>query len=161
MLSSKIRRILGFLVKLYTYPYNFQTEERYNSEARCRTQGQIVAKWCDGSLDTPDAAKATPHIAYNRNFSSDAEDLVQVKPQLYNVKLRVGQPVKFPFSYQEAKDYPVDLYMLLDASQTMSKIKAELAKQSKNIYRTMQRMTKNVHMGFGTFVDKNTQPFTL
>lgn len=108
-------------------------------------------------MDVPD--EAIINATANNNFSSSG-DVVQIKPQAYQVKLRSGQPLNFTFSFQGAKDYPVDLYMLLDASNTMSEIKSKLSNHSENIYRIMQGMTKNVKLGFGTYVDKNTAPFT-
>ncbi|KOB67435.1 Integrin beta [Operophtera brumata] len=93
--------------------------------------------------------------------SSETGAVVQIKPQLYDVKLRPGQPLKFNFSFQGAKNYPVDLYILLDVSLTMKNIKKSLASDSENIYKTMQSMTEKVNIGFGTFIDKNTQPYTL
>ena len=67
-------------------------------------------------------------------------------------------PKSFNFSFQGAKNYPVDLYFLLDASKTMNNIKENTANQSENIYLAMKEMTTNVHLGFGTFIDKGMLP---
>lgn len=112
-------------------------------------------------MDIPDKAHVFANESFNRDFSSATGAVVQIKPQLYNIKLRPGQTLNFTFSFQGAKDYPVDLYILLDASETMSEIKDNLEFHSENIYNTMQKMTKNVNIGYGTFIDKNIQPFTL
>ncbi|XP_068621175.1 integrin beta-PS-like [Battus philenor] len=97
---------------------------------------------------------------YDRSFSSDLGKTVQIRPQGYKIKLRIGQQINFQFSYEAAKDYPVDIYFLVDASNSMEVIKKQTANQSKHIYYTLSNLTSNVFLGLGTFIDKNALPFT-
>lgn len=76
------------------------------------------------------------------------------------MKLRPGREEKFKFSFKGAPNYPVDLYFLMDASTSMKLVKAMAVKQSENIYNTIKNMTNNVTLGFGTFVDKRSFPYT-
>lgn len=96
----------------------------------------------------------------NLNFSSNIGKVIQMRPQRIQVKLRPGMPMEFNFSYKPASDYPVDLYFLLDASLSMEKIKNKIEEQSTNIYNTMVKLTSNIQLGMGSFVDKNAIPFT-
>ena len=45
---------------------------------------------------------------------------VQITPQRVRMKLRVGQESKMTFKVVKAKQFPVDLYYLMDLSNSMS-----------------------------------------
>ena len=48
------------------------------------------------------------------------EEIVQIAPQEINMRLRVGETTKIRFEVANAKTYPVDLYYLMDLSNSMS-----------------------------------------
>ena len=48
------------------------------------------------------------------------EEIVQIAPQEINMRLRVGETTKIRFQVANAKTYPVDLYYLMDLSNSMS-----------------------------------------
>lgn len=118
-------------------------------------QGSVEANWCPKSLQNP---QNVVKDLETKEFSSDSEHVIQIKPQRYKLTLRQGMPQSFNFSFQGAKDYPVDLYLLLDASRTMERIKNMTAKKAENIYDAIKNMTTNVRLGFGTFIDKRMLP---
>ncbi|CAH3842726.1 unnamed protein product [Pieris brassicae] len=99
-------------------------------------------------------------IGQNKKFSSEAGHVIQIKPQSVKIKLRPGQQENFEFSFKNADNYPVDLYFLMDGSTTMKAMKDQTRDKSENIYKTMKSMSTNVLIGMGTFVDKNTLPYT-
>lgn len=72
-----------------------------------------------------------------------------------------GQIVNFTVAFKQAKDYPVDVYFLMDLSNSMKDDKEQLTKLSDDIVKTMKKLTSNVTLGFGSFVDKNVQPFVI
>jgi integrin beta 1 len=84
---------------------------------------------------------------------------VQIKPQRINVKLRPHSPVRFNISYQLAEDYPVDLYFLMDLSNSMDVHKDKLSQLGHVLATSMRNITKNFRLGFGSFVEKETLPF--
>ncbi|CAK1549666.1 unnamed protein product [Leptosia nina] len=131
--------------------------DSYNA-TRCMSSLDLDSEsdWCAGDRIQP---KSDIDVGENQNFSSDTGNVIQIRPQSLKLKLRPGETVYFQFSYKNAKDYPVDLYFLMDASKSMEPIKEKTSNQSENIYRTMKNMTKNVLLGMGTFVDKNTLPY--
>lgn len=60
--------------------------------------------------------------------------------------------------FKQAKDYPVDLYFLMDLSRSMSDDKDQLEKLGDKLAYTMRNMTRFFRLGFGSFVDKNIKP---
>ncbi|XP_075991987.1 integrin beta-6-like [Anticarsia gemmatalis] len=123
---------------------------------RCQPAQKVG--WCPEQLQNPINERK---VTEEQDFSSVTGNVIQIKPQQYKMKLRPGVSQDFQFSFQGAEDYPVDLYFLIDASSTMEDIKSATAYQSANIYKTFKNITKNVHLGFGTFVEKQLSPFSF
>ncbi|KAJ0181645.1 hypothetical protein K1T71_002367 [Dendrolimus kikuchii] len=126
---------------------------------RCKQEDSFIADWCPKDLQNPKSFLDT-NIPDNRNFSALDDNVVQMKPQKYKLYLRPGRAVNFTFSFQVAEDYPVDMYFLLDTSISMHEFNKMAADKTSEIYMTMKNMTKNVNLGYGTFIDKNALPFT-
>ena len=61
--------------------------------------------------------------------------------------------------YSVSEDLKLDLYYLMDMSQTMSDDKETLSNLGEDLANTMTELTENFKIGFGTFVDKVTLPF--
>ncbi|CAH3842435.1 integrin beta pat-3-like isoform X1 [Pieris brassicae] len=132
--------------------------DNYNGP-RCMTAEKYIDSkdWCIGNTINPNS---TMEIGQNKKFSSEAGHVIQIKPQSVKIKLRPGQQENFEFSFKNADNYPVDLYFLMDGSTTMKAMKDQTRDKSENIYKTMKSMSTNVLIGMGTFVDKNTLPYT-
>lgn len=103
-------------------------------------------------------------IKQNRELSwakaASINEAVQIKPQLIKLTLRPKKYETVKMFYRQAVDYPVDLYYLMDVSKTMSKHKQKLAELGNELANQMGLITKNFRLGFGSFIDKNIQPFT-
>ena len=63
------------------------------------------------------------------------------------------------FYYEQAEDYPVDLYYLMDLSKSMEDDKEKLSALGDLLSATMQNITSNFRLGFGSFVDKVVMPY--
>ena len=63
------------------------------------------------------------------------------------------------FFYEQAQDYPVDLYYLMDLSKSMEDDKEKLSALGDLLAETMQNITSNFRLGFGSFVDKVVMPY--
>ena len=63
------------------------------------------------------------------------------------------------FYYEEAQDYPVDLYYLMDLSKSMEDDKEKLSALGDLLAETMKKITSNFRLGFGSFVDKVVMPY--
>ncbi|XP_065665072.1 integrin beta-1-A isoform X2 [Hydra vulgaris] len=92
----------------------------------------------------------------NNAFSST----IQVVPQEVSFKLRPFQSQQFKISVKPARDYPVQLYYLMDMSKSMEDDQEKLKSLGKKIAEEINKITKNYQLAFGSFVDKTVSPFT-
>lgn len=76
-----------------------------------------------------------------------------------DITVRPGQVVNFTVKYRPAKDYPLDVYYLMDYSYTMKKYLMLLQEQGTEIYKKLSELTNNVRLGVGSFVEKPGLPF--
>ncbi|XP_066139996.1 integrin beta-PS isoform X2 [Euwallacea fornicatus] len=90
---------------------------------------------------------------------SGGHQIVQVAPQRISLKLRARQSYSVYMSYTQAEDYPVDLYYLMDLSRSMFDDKEKLSSLGDQLAYTMQQVTSNFKLGFGSFVDKVVMPY--
>jgi protocadherin alpha len=61
--------------------------------------------------------------------------------------------------FRQAENYPVDLYYVMDMSNSMADDKERLAAVGDLIAIRMKNITQNFRLGFGSFVDKKTMPY--
>merc|ERR1719447_259100 len=87
------------------------------------------------------------------------KEAVQVKPQHVELKLRINEAYDLDFYYEQAEDYPVDLYYLMDLSKSMEDDKEKLSALGDLLADAMSRLTSNFRLGFGSFVDKVVMPY--
>ena len=57
-------------------------------------------------------------------------------------------------------DVPVDIYFLMDLSESMSTSKQNLVNTATEISKHVQKLTKDARFGFGSFSEKPTPPFS-
>ncbi|XP_069966730.1 integrin beta-PS isoform X2 [Bactrocera oleae] len=62
--------------------------------------------------------------------------------------------------YARALDYPVDLYYLMDLSESMKDDRDTLSALGDTLAETMRNLTSDFRLGFGSFTDKVIMPFT-
>jgi len=93
------------------------------------------------------------------NKGQEYKEAVQVKPQHVQLKLRTNEAYDLDFYYEQAEDYPVDLYYLMDLSKSMEDDKEKLSALGDRLSATMQSITSNFRLGFGSFVDKVVMPY--
>jgi len=73
--------------------------------------------------------------------------------------VRVGHRGRVKFRVAQAKDYPVDLYYLMDLSNSMSDDRDNVVKLGRELALAVQNITDDFQIGFGSFVDKEVLPF--
>ena len=78
---------------------------------------------------------------------------------MYSSIYIAGDPETINFAFKLVEDYPVDLYYLLDLSSSMKDDLDSLRSLGKDLGESMQKITKDLRMGFGSFVDKTVMPF--
>ena len=64
------------------------------------------------------------------------------------------------FKITPSDDHPVDLYFVMDLSNSMVHYQDNLVEASLAIADKIRVTTKNFRMGFGSFSDKPTAPFS-
>uniref|UniRef100_A0A8C5R2Y5 Integrin beta n=1 Tax=Leptobrachium leishanense TaxID=445787 RepID=A0A8C5R2Y5_9ANUR len=84
----------------------------------------------------------------------------QVSPQLMSMRLRAGQEASFDLQVFEPLDTPVDLYILMDFSYSMSDDLDNLKKMGQDLANVVSSLSSNYTIGFGKFVDKVSVPQT-
>lgn len=63
------------------------------------------------------------------------------------------------FQYQQAENYPVDLYYIMDLSNSMEPHRMKLGELGVKLAEALKNLTSNVRLGFGSFIDKVDLPF--
>uniref|UniRef100_A0ACB8ELA4 Integrin beta-4 n=1 Tax=Sphaerodactylus townsendi TaxID=933632 RepID=A0ACB8ELA4_9SAUR len=84
----------------------------------------------------------------------------QVTPQQMSVKLRAGEEANFQMDVFEPLESPLDLYILMDFSYSMSDDLDNLKKMGQQLAKFLRELTDNYTIGFGKFVDKVSAPQT-
>lgn len=93
-----------------------------------------------------------------RDFNKDF-DSVQIKPQNIRMKLHKNRPQTVRLSYKPAKNYPLDLYYLMDLTWSMRDDKETLVRMGGSLTKSLSNLTENFRLGFGSFADKPIMPF--
>ncbi|KAI5745133.1 hypothetical protein M8J76_008482 [Diaphorina citri] len=91
--------------------------------------------------------------------ASGHSEAVQISPQHVSLKLRINEAYRMVVDYAQAEDYPVDLYYLMDLSNSMRDDKDRLSALGDQLSASMQEVTSNFRLGFGSFVDKVVMPY--
>uniref|UniRef100_A0A8C0UY49 Integrin beta n=1 Tax=Cyanistes caeruleus TaxID=156563 RepID=A0A8C0UY49_CYACU len=84
----------------------------------------------------------------------------QVSPQAMFMRLRAGEEMSFDMDVFQPKESPVDLYILMDFSYSMSDDLDNLKSMGHNLADFLKALTSNYTIGFGKFVDKVSSPQT-
>lgn len=84
---------------------------------------------------------------------------IQIKPQEILLRLKPKSPFPLYVDFKQAEDYPVDLYYLMDLSNSMKDDKEKLALLGDLLAAEMGKITSNFRLGFGSFVDKVVMPY--
>ncbi|XP_035709280.1 integrin beta-PS isoform X2 [Folsomia candida] len=93
-------------------------------------------------------------------MNEDAQESA-VRPFHVHVKLRPGSrhKINVTMAYTDEENRPLDLYILMDLSCTMSTHKDRVAKLAKNLAENLRLLTSGLRMGFGSFIDKPVLPY--
>lgn len=93
-----------------------------------------------------------------RDFNKES-DAVQIKPQHVKMKLRKNRQQTVRLNYKPARNYPLDLYYLMDLTWSMRDDKETLVKMGGSLTQSLSNLTENFRLGFGSFADKPIMPF--
>ncbi|KAK2858347.1 hypothetical protein Q7C36_006266, partial [Tachysurus vachellii] len=128
-----------------------------SDERRCDSAESLRMRSCQSeNMIDP---KPNIFIMKENELNSDLTNVVQLKPQSLNVKLRVGVPQEFKVEFKRAEGYPIDLYYLMDLSYSMKDDLDKIKNLGQDILDNLKKATKTVRIGFGSFVDKEKLPY--
>lgn len=121
----------------------------------CRSKN-YKDNWCREGLESP---KSRIEITENHAFSNHTDQPIQIKPQRIKLTLRKGEKYNLKFQYKMTENFPVDLYYIMDLSNSMRPYKVKLAQLGNKLAQAMRELTTNFRLGFGSFIDKVELPF--
>ncbi|XP_073961601.1 integrin betanu subunit [Choristoneura fumiferana] len=129
---------------------------------RCNDDESLVASGCgQGMIQRP--LKPVWEVAENRSLqdvdSGSSESVVQIQPQRIRLSLKPRETTKIQFSYRPAKNYPLDLYYLMDLTWSMKDDKETLVSLRDDLPSMLKNLTDNFRLGFGSFADKPVLPY--
>jgi len=130
-------------------------------EPRCDLPANLVTRRCKAeNIENPNSTiEATRDEPLSEVNEEKVGQATQIKPQRINIRARAGQKIQVNLEFKQAEDYPVDLYYLLDLSQSMSDDLEKLQKLGKKLGEEMKNITRDFRLGFGSFVDKTVMPY--
>eukprot|EP00118_Oscarella_pearsei_P024782 m.306789 g.306789 ORF g.306789 m.306789 type:complete len:815 (+) comp41587_c0_seq1:178-2622(+) len=129
---------------------------------RCQSTSVIQddSTWCNGdSGPNPDFVE-NPASNLTIDLNNPFDSSTQLRPQKVTVDMRLGDVQELSVSAQRAGNFPMDLYYLMDVSDTMKDDLERLKALASSIGVTASSLTNDIQLGFGTFVDKPVLPFT-
>ncbi|XP_060805621.1 integrin beta-3 [Amyelois transitella] len=102
--------------------------------------------------------KVSPPDYITRDFRG-GKDAIQFVPHKLDIATRPGLVVNFDMHYKPAKDFPIDVYYLMDHSYTMEVHTKLLMQEGKKLYEELKSFTNNVRFGVGSFIEKSALPY--
>ncbi|KOC66084.1 Integrin beta-nu [Habropoda laboriosa] len=108
-------------------------------------------------------SSGSKEVLENSNFQDMAAGRtpIQLRPQRIKVKISSHSKIMIPIHYRLAKNYPLDLYYLMDLTWSMKDDKDTLVSLGWNMSNTFGKITNDFRLGFGSYADKPLMPMTF
>nr|CAB38100.1 integrin beta subunit [Suberites domuncula] len=103
--------------------------------------------------------RPAPMGGSSNTASPPLEGNTQISPSIVRVDIRPGQPVNFPITVRPARNFPGDIYLLMDLSFSMADDLQNLKNLGSRLATEISGISENFQVGFGSFVDKRLPPF--
>lgn len=129
---------------------------------RCNDDESLVTAGCgQAMIQRPE--KPLWEVAENSSLQDmqpgSQESVVQIQPQRIRLSLKPRETKKIEFSFRPAKNYPLDLYYLMDLTWSMKDDKETLVSLRDDLPEMLKNLTDNFRLGFGSFAEKPIMPF--
>ncbi|XP_066474181.1 integrin beta-4 isoform X3 [Tiliqua scincoides] len=135
---------------------SFCTSETFK-EARCNFRENLMKYGCSEAS----IVHVRGDVLMTQEFKIDKSlKRTQVTPQKMVMRLRAGEDASFRMDVFEPLESPVDLYILMDFSYSMSDDLNNLKSMGQQLATFLRELTDNYTIGFGKFVDKVSAPQT-
>ncbi|XP_053673915.1 integrin beta-nu [Anopheles nili] len=139
------------------------TDELYEMrKSRCMPMQDLLESNCNASKIETNDNFSFLEITKNdvqRDFDSQNLEAVQITPQKIRMRLAKLASRTVSFEYKPAKNYPLDMYYLMDLTWSMRDDKATLESMGSQLAVALANLTANYRLGFGSFADKPAFPF--
>uniref|UniRef100_A0A673VTG8 Integrin beta n=1 Tax=Suricata suricatta TaxID=37032 RepID=A0A673VTG8_SURSU len=128
---------------------------------RCDLKENLLKNNCDlESIEFPiSEARILEARPLSDKGSEDSSQITQVSPQRIALRLRPDDSKNFSIQVRQVEDYPVDIYYLMDLSYSMKDDLRMIQDLGTNLASQMRKLTSNLRIGFGAFVDKPMSPY--
>ncbi|XP_072041176.1 integrin beta-6-like [Amphiura filiformis] len=133
------------------------TDDVFN--IRCDLEDSLITSGCLNITNPRGSYDVIKDEPLGDADTSPINKTVQVQPQLIKLKLRKGETQRITLLVRPAEDYPLDLYYLMDLSKSMVDDLKNLRNLGSVLARELQKLSSDVQMGFGSFVDKEIYPY--
>ncbi|XP_066443240.1 integrin beta-4 isoform X3 [Eleutherodactylus coqui] len=136
---------------------SYCTDENFHNNARCDLTENLRGYGCSesGMIYMRSEINVLKKEAINT-----LEKRTQVYPQEMSMRLRAGEEHSFEYRVFEPLDTPVDLYILMDFSYSMSDDLENLKNMGDHLADVVSQLSTDFTIGFGKFVDKVSVPQT-
>ncbi|XP_007429490.1 integrin beta-4 isoform X2 [Python bivittatus] len=123
---------------------------------RCDLESNLKSYGCQNNIKLMHG-----ELLKTKDFQIDTSlKKTQVSPQHISLKLRAGDEVSISMKVFEPIESPVDLYILMDFSYSMSDDLDNLKEMGQKLANFLRELTDDYAIGFGKFVDKVSAPQT-
>ncbi|XP_072027847.1 integrin beta-1-like [Amphiura filiformis] len=129
------------------------------SGIRCDSLINLLRRGCDKRVSRSGYVRIIKEPELTDNVNSPTGQAVQLTPQEARVRLIVGQPQVITLKVRLANDYPLDVYCLMDLSYSMLQHLTNVAQLGDDLRILENSLGGDLHLGFGSFVDKPVLPF--
>nr|XP_056719022.1 integrin beta-3 [Euleptes europaea] len=125
---------------------------------RCDLKVNLIQSGCADYLEFP---TSTTTILEARPLSDKGSggSITQMSPQKIELHLRPDDSQIFSVQVRQVEDYPVDIYYLMDLSNSMKDDLRNIQNLGTQLAGKMAEVTSNLRIGFGAFVDKPMPPY--
>ncbi|XP_026557783.1 integrin beta-4 isoform X2 [Pseudonaja textilis] len=133
----------------------FCTDENFKG-SRCDLENNLRNSGCQNNIKVKSG-----ELLITKDFKINTSlKKAQVSPQHISLKLRPDEEVNITMQLFEPFESPVDLYILMDFSFSMSDDLDNLKQMGQNLANFLRELTDDYTIGFGKFVDKVIAPQT-
>lgn len=130
---------------------------------RCMSKNELIVFNC-----RPNFIQESKELVQNvlsditlGDYSHNNFDASQIRPQKLKLNLKKGYSQHVKMTFRAAKNYPLDLYYLMDLTWSMKDDKETLAQMGGSLAKALNNLTTNNRLGFGSFADKPAMPFIM
>ncbi|XP_075702652.1 integrin beta-3 [Rhinoderma darwinii] len=130
--------------------------------SRCDTKSALQENGCPTAyIENPvsDIDFSFNQPLSDKGSGGETEKITQMTPQKIELHLRPDDSKIFTVQVRQVEDYPVDIYYLMDLSYSMKDDLASIQTLGTKLAERMRKVTSNLRIGFGAFVDKPMSPY--